>query len=119
VRASLVNIVAVMLTVVSIIGCSMSTEQIEETVKNSMQQKFNSDTQFKEWHLSVGHVQVLKESSNKFKGIATVAHEGTQHDVPVDITVDGSNVIWQVQPGGFMFIAQKELQKLQTGFPLR
>lgn len=97
-------------------GCGMSTEQIGETVKVSMQQKFNSDDQFKEWHLSVTKVQVLKQGDNRFQGIATVLHEGRSHDVPVEITADGTNVMWQVQPGAFMFVAQKELQKLQSIF---
>ena len=99
-----------------LVGCGMSIEQIGETVKASMQQKFNSDDQFKEWHLSVTKVQVLKQGDNRFQGIATVLHEGTTHDVPVEITADGLNVIWQVQPGAFMFVAQKELQKLQSIF---
>ncbi len=96
-----------------LVGCGMSTEQIGETVKTSMQQKFDSDAQFKEWHLFVTRVQVLKQGENRFQGIATVVHEGTTHDIPVEITADGSNVMWQVQPGAFMFVAQKQLQKLQ------
>jgi hypothetical protein len=99
-----------------LLGCGMSTEQIGETVKTSMQQKFDSDAQFKEWHLLVTRVQVLKQGENRFQGIASVEHEGTSHDVPVEITADGSNVMWQVQPGAFMFIAQKEFQKLQNIF---
>lgn len=115
-RTMLKTMFAIMFTAAWLVGCSMSTEQIGETVKSSMQQKFDSDGQFKEWHLSVTRVQVLKEGGNRFKGIANVMHEGTPHDVPVEITVDGSNVMWQVQPGAFMFVAQKELQKLQTIF---
>lgn len=96
-----------------LVGCGMSTEQIGEAVKTSMQQKFDSDSQLEKWHLSVTKVQVLKQGENRFQGIATVVHEGASHDVPVEITADDSNVIWQVQPGAFMFVAQKELQKLQ------
>lgn len=97
-------------------GCGMSVEQIGETVKVSMQQKFDSDEQFKDLHLSVTKVQVLKQGENRFQGMATVLHDGSSHDVPVEITADGSNVMWQVQPGAFMFVAQKELQKLQSIF---
>jgi ABC-type uncharacterized transport system auxiliary subunit len=96
-----------------LVGCGMSTEQIGEIVKTSMQKKFDSDAQLKKWHLSVNRVQVIKQSENRFQGIATVVHEGTSHDIPVEITADDSNVIWQVQPGAFMFVAQNELQKLQ------
>jgi hypothetical protein len=99
-----------------LVGCGMSTDQIGETVKESMQQTFDTDAQFKVWHLSVTKVQVIKQSDNQYQGIATVLYEGTSHDVPVEITADDSNVMWQVQPGGFAFVAQKELQKLQNMF---
>jgi hypothetical protein len=95
---------------------SPSREQIGETVKTSMQQKFDSDAQFKEWHLTVTKVQVLKQAENRYQGIATVMHEGEPRDVPVDITADGSNVMWQAQAGAFMFVTQKEMQKLRSVF---
>lgn len=93
-------------------ACSMSKEEIGETTKTSMQQKFDLDPQFRKWHLIVTNVQVLKQGDNRYQGIATIVHEGGAHEMPVDITADGSNVMWQVQPGAFMFVAQRELQKL-------
>ncbi len=38
------------------------------------------------------------------------------HDLPVGVTVDGSDVMWQVTPCAFMFVAQEELEKLQDTF---
>lgn len=104
------------LSAVLLVGCGPSAESIGETVKISMQQKFDSDTQFKEWNLSVARVQVIKQGENRYQGIATVLHEGESHDVPVEITADGSDAIWQAPPGAFMFIAQKEIQRLQKAF---
>ena len=104
------------LSVALLVGCGPSAESIGETVKISMQQKFDSDTQFREWNLSVARVQVLKQDENRYQGIATVLHEGESHDVPVEITADGSDVIWQAPPGAFMFVAQKEIQRLQKAF---
>lgn len=104
------------LAVALLMSCGPSVDQIGETVKTSMQQKFDSDTQFKKWHLSVTRVQVLKQGENRYQGIATVMHEGESHDVPVEITADGSNVMWQAPPGAFMFVAQKEIQKLQEAY---
>jgi len=79
-----------------------------------MQQTFDSDPQFKEWHLAVIRVQALKQVGNRYQGIATVVHEGTSHDIPVEITAEGSNVMWKTEPGALMFVAQKEIQKLQS-----
>jgi ABC-type uncharacterized transport system auxiliary subunit len=115
-RAAMRALACGVLAAALLVGCALSTDQIGETVKTSMQQKFDSDAQFKEWHLSATRVQVLKQSENRYQGMATVMHEGEPQDIPVEITADGSNVMWQVQPGAFMFVAQKELQKLQKAF---
>jgi hypothetical protein len=112
-RSKMKELALGVLAVALLIGCGQSTEQIGETVKKSMQQKFDSDSQFKEWHLSVTSVQVLKQGENRYQGMATVMHEGESHDVPVEITADGSNVMWQAPSGSFMFVALKEFQKLE------
>jgi uncharacterized secreted protein with C-terminal beta-propeller domain len=100
------------LVVMIVFGCGISTEQISETVKASMQNTFNSEDRFKEFRLSVTHVQVIKQDNKRYQGIATVIHDGTAHNVPVEIITDGSNVIWKTDPGAFMFILQKELKKI-------
>jgi hypothetical protein len=100
-------------------GCNLSAStglsagKISETVKNSMQQKFDSDSPFKEWRLTVTGVKVEKQSETQYKGTATLLHEGEAHDVPVDITVNGENINWQVKPGGFGAIEQKENQRMR------
>jgi ABC-type uncharacterized transport system auxiliary subunit len=71
------------LTAALLIGCGLSTNQIGETVKTSMQQTFNSNSQFKEWNLTVTRVQVLKQGQNRYHDITKVMHEGESHDIPV------------------------------------
>jgi hypothetical protein len=71
---------------------------------------------FKEWHITVTSVQLLKQGDNRFQGIAKLTHQGTSHDVPVEITADGTNVMWKTDPGVFMFVAQKEMEKLKGLF---
>ena len=93
-------------------GCGMSNEEIGSTVQTSMQQKFDADPQFKTYAFKVGTVQVLKQGENQYQGLAKIQYSGEAHDVPVQITVDGKNVMWTAQPGAFMFVAQKEIQKL-------
>lgn len=41
-----------------------------------------------------------------------VLHGAESNDIPVEVSADGSNVMSQVRPGAFMFIAQDELPKL-------
>ena len=109
---NVLRIVALILVISLVAGCGLSNEDIGEAVKTSMQETFNSNPQFKEWNLTVSSVQVLKQGGNNYKGLATIMYEGTSHDVPIQITVDGNSVMWEAAPGSFMFVAQKELQKL-------
>jgi hypothetical protein len=81
-----------------------------------MQIEFETDAFLSQWHMTVTQVEVLKRSDHQFDGAATVVQDGMPHTVPVDITVDGDRVMWQVRPGGFGFIARKELRRLQADF---
>lgn len=110
----MLGIIGTALLVLTLFGCGPSTERIGETVKTSMEEKFDSDAQFKEFHLKVISVRVLKQNDNRFQGIARVIHEETPHDLPIEITADGDYVIWKAEPGTFMFLAQKEMKKLQN-----
>ena len=95
-----------------LMGCGTSTEQIGQTVMISMQDKFETDDQFKDYNLTVKKVHVFKNGENAYKGLVTVEMDDSQHDVSVDIHTDGENVMWEAQPGAFMFIAQKQLQNI-------
>jgi hypothetical protein len=44
----------------------------------------------------------------------TATYKDSPHDVAVDITVDGNQVMWQAPPGAFEFVLADELQKLQN-----
>lgn len=103
-----------------IISCGLSKEEIAETVKTSMQETFDSDHQFREYGLKVVDVSVLGLSDRSYKGYVKVLHDGSTHNVTVDVLVDGESVAWEAPQGAFMFIAQKEFQKnlreLQNSF---
>ncbi len=108
-------VIMVMLTVM-VAGCGLSKSQIGEIVKTSMQEKLDYDPGFKNWHLSVTDVQVLAKGGNQYQGIAKIMYEGISHDVSVEITVDGDDVMWQIPPGSFMFVLQGEMEKLGNIF---
>lgn len=95
------------------ISCGLSKEELSQGVRDSMQQTFNTNADYKEYKLQVSSVDVIQESENKFKGIAHVNFDGSIHDVPVEITVDGKQFMWNSEPGAFTFIATKEMEKIQ------
>ena len=100
----IVQIIASLMIVAAIAGCWTSTEDIGDTVKSSMQETLSTDSNFKEHNLKVQDIQVLKKGGNSYKGIASILYKGTSHDVPIEITVDGRNVMWEAAPGSFLFV---------------
>ncbi|WP_255604778.1 hypothetical protein [Mycolicibacterium xanthum] len=73
-------------------------------VKVSMQRKLDSDPDLKELGLTVVDVVLVNKSGNEFKGIATVkTPDGVKHDVPVEVTSDEDNTLWETPPGAFVF----------------
>ncbi|MEH3135923.1 MAG: DUF2510 domain-containing protein [Mycolicibacterium neoaurum] len=82
------------------------TETIADEVSEAMQRKLDSDPDLED--LTVIEVLLVHKSGNEYKGIATVkTTDGTQHDVPVDVTADDENVLWETPPGAFSFAENK------------
>lgn len=109
---SMMRIMTSMAFVAMFFGCGMPHEEIGEIVHSSMQIKFNSDQDLKNHKLTVDSVQVFKKDGKNYKGLASVVYEMKSFDVPVEIVVDGKNVMWEIAPGSLMFIAQEQLRKL-------
>jgi len=107
-----VQVVVSMMIIAVMSGCGMSTEDIGETVKTSMQETLSTDSDLQEYNLKVDNVQVFKKNENSYKGLASIIYKGSSHDITVEILVDGDNVMWEAAPGSFMFVAQEELQNL-------
>ena len=61
--------------------------------------------------ISVTKVMVMKESENKYQGMATVEYKGLERLVPVQVTAEGENVMWRTEPGAFLFVIQHEFQR--------
>jgi capsular polysaccharide biosynthesis protein len=91
----------------------MSDNEVAERTKTSMQQMFDIVSELREAQLTVTNVQVLKRDGNRYQGMANVIHDGTTHDVPVDMRVDGSNVFWKTEPGAFMF-ARSQVESINS-----
>ncbi|MGV0848583.1 hypothetical protein [Mycolicibacterium phlei] len=67
-----------------------------------MQKDFDSDPDLS--GLKVTKVTLVHKSGNEYKGIATVrTSDGESHDVPVDVTADDNNLLWETPPGALAF----------------
>jgi len=88
--------------IIVLLGCGPSTDDVGRTVSLSMQEKFNSDAQLRDLHLTVQSVTVVHSSGNAYQGIAEVSSHGVTHEVMVKITADGENTMWETDPGAFL-----------------
>lgn len=83
------------------------TEVAAAEVKTSMQRKFDSDADLSRLKLTVTDVTLVNKAGNEYKGIATVrASSGATRDVPINVTADDENLIWDAEPGAFLFAVQ-------------
>ena len=84
-----------------LLGCRPSVKDVCASVRTSMQQTFNSDPRFGQLHLMVVDVTLIRDHDNSYKGIATVMSLGRSQDIPITVTSDGTNSIWEAEPGAF------------------
>jgi hypothetical protein len=83
---------------------SASLTELAAQVEKSMQRDLDRDPELGKLDLRVVDITLVKKSDNEFKGIATVrTPDGETHDVPVDVTADGTNLLWETPPGAFIF----------------
>jgi hypothetical protein len=77
---------------------------IAAMVKKSMQRKFDTDPDVSVLGLRVVDVKLVNKAGNEYKGYATIhAGNGETDDVPVEVTADGDNTLWETPPGALAF----------------
>lgn len=88
------------------------TEQLAEQVESSMQDYLKTDNDLSKYTVRVLSVDLNKESDSKYEGVATVntARSAEEHLVPIEVTLYGEKMMWQAEPGAFLFLMQEDLQ---------
>lgn len=86
------------------------TDVIADQTKATLQQKLDTDPDLAPYKLTVEHVTVVNTAGNAYKGLATVVtHAGVKHEIPMDITRDNDNTIWNVGKDALAFIDDEPL----------
>jgi len=98
--------------VLAISGCKPSVEDTTKSVQSSMQSKFDSDDDFSKYHMIVDSVSLVRESDNKFNGVAHIKYKGKEHEIPIKVTADNKNVLWETENFAFSFLALDALSDL-------
>lgn len=84
---------------------------ISSEVKESMQHNFETDSRFANYHLVVTKVDVMHKSGNDYEGLAVVhSPKGVDHDVAIHVTAEGDRVMWQSDPGAFVWAALEQFE---------
>jgi len=103
-----------------ITACGPSSDDVAKKVLVSMQEKFDTDANLKQFHLVAKSAQFVKQQGNQFKGIVKVESKNGIHDISVTATADGNNVIWEAPADAFSFLTieqlNQSLQQLQNLF---
>ena len=98
--------------VLAISGCKPSVEDTTKSVQSSMQSKFDSDDDFSKYHMIVDSVSLIRESDNKFTGIAYIKYKGKEHELPIKVIADNKQIMWETENFAFAFLALDALKGL-------
>jgi len=98
------QVITTMMIVAMVSGCGPSKEEIEKTVKSSMQESFDKDLNSVFHNLKVDSVSVFKTGDNSYKGLVSIVGLGWSKDITVEILVDGNKVMWETSPETFSFL---------------
>ncbi len=111
------NLIFAILLMLALGGCGPSRDQVESKSKELLQQSINSNEGLKDLGIQVSRVDAIKESDNKYKGLATVSMDGKDHQVSINILADSERIMVNAENGAFAFAAKKLVQKTLSALP--
>jgi hypothetical protein len=103
-------LIAIAAAVLLLAGCGSTPDrdELNTKVRDSMQETLTNDPNFSDYEMVVIKVVLEEPSGDEYKGVATVrTPKGTEREVPVEVTADGSDVQWRTEPGAFTFASQE------------
>lgn len=88
------------------------TQQLADQVEQAMQQYVDTDSNLSQYTVRVLSVDLNRVSDTKYEGMATVntAQSAKERLVPIEVKIYGERMMWQAEPGAFLFLAQEDLQ---------
>jgi len=91
-------------------SCGISKDKITLGIKESFQEKMDTDQNYKKYHMKVQKVSLVKSGSNSYDGYVNVLLDDETHDVSISVTTEGSSYKWETKPLAFSFLVQYELK---------
>lgn len=105
---SLTVLVGIVLVALLLVGCGTSKKQLEQQVMDSFQEKMNTDPAYSRngYGLTVLSVMLVSSGKNTYNGMVKAEYKSHDYDIPITVTSDGKTMMWQTQPGAFLFLLQ-------------
>jgi len=91
-------------------SCGISKDKMAQGIKESFQEKMDTDPKYKKYNMKVQKVSLIKSGSNSYDGYVNVLLDDEIHDVLISVTTEGSSYNWEAKPLAFSFLVQYELK---------
>jgi len=91
-------------------SCGISKDKMARGIKESFQEKMDTDTNYKKYQMKVQKVSLIKTGSNSYDGYVNILLADESHDVSISVTTKGDSYEWEIKPLAFAFLVQYELK---------
>jgi hypothetical protein len=88
-----VLIVILTFSLLLVVGCGMSTDQLAKKVRESIEETWAEE----DIDAKIQEFTLIKKSKTEYKGILKVSAEGETQNFTVNVTYDGKNLMWQIE----------------------
>jgi len=76
-----------------VLGCGVSTEDLAKQVRASIEETWKEQGV----KIKIDDLTLIKKSKTEYKGILNVSAYGEKQTLTVNVTVDGKNLMWQIE----------------------
>jgi hypothetical protein len=109
-KAAVIILLFCFISIFILSSCGISKGEMERGIKESFQEKMDTDSTYKKYQIKVQNVTLIKSGSHTYDGFVNVLLDDETHDVSISVTVDGSSYMWETKPLAFSFLVQYELE---------
>ena len=85
-------------------SCGINKNEMEDSIKQSFQEKMDSDPYFKKYGMKVQKVVLIKTGSNSYDGLVTVLLKEESYNIRISVKTDSSAYMWETEPSAFTFL---------------
>ena len=94
----------------SVFTCAQSSDSIEKAVIPELQKILDSNPAYLKYKMQVKKVSVIHSQGNNYSGIAFVYLNDVTYQIPVTIVADYKSAMFNIDPRGFGFLYQLEIE---------